>query len=138
MDEVRIKDLASASGQLAEFDAFEFIVDVPTAAASMKVSGKEIKGVMAPKKHTHAVSDITGLSGELDKKLDKKGGSISGDLSVMGDTYLRRLHLEEFPNTATTASKRSSAIGGPLRAAASSRSSRRRNGRWSSSWKMVK
>lgn len=96
MDEVRIKDLASASGQLAEFDAFEFIVDVPTAAASMKVSGKEIKGVMAPKKHTHAVSDITGLSGELDKKLDKKGGTISGDLSVMGDTYLRRLHLEEF------------------------------------------
>ncbi len=141
MDEVRIKDLASASGQLAEFDAFEFIVDVPTAAASMKVSGKEIKGVMAPKKHTHAVSDITGLSGELDKKLDKKGGSISGDLSVMGDTYLRRLHLRSswrFPNTATTASKRSSAIGGPLRAAASSRSSRRRNGRWSSSWKMVK
>ena len=63
MDEVRIKDLASASGQLAEFDAFEFIVDVPTAAASMKVSGKEIKGVMAPKKHAHAVSDITGLSG---------------------------------------------------------------------------
>ena len=96
MDEVRIKDLASASGQLAEFDAFEFIVDVPTAAASMKVSGKEIKGVMAPKKHTHAVSDITGLSGELDKKLDKKGGTISGDVSVMGDTYLRRLHLEEF------------------------------------------
>lgn len=96
MDEVRIKDLASASGQLAEFDAFEFIVDVPTAAASMKVSGKEIKGVMAPKKHTHAVSEITGLSGELDKKLNKKGGTISGDLSVMGDTYLRRLHLEEF------------------------------------------
>ena len=96
MDEVRIKDLASASGQLAEFDAFEFIVDIPTAAASMKVSGKEIKGVMAPKMHTHVVSDITGLSGELDKKLDKKGGTISGDLSVMGDTYLRRLHLEEF------------------------------------------
>lgn len=96
MDEVRIKDLASASGQLTEFDAFEFIVDVPTAAASMKVSGKEIKSVMAPKKHTHAVSEITGLSGELDKKVDKKGGTISGDLSVMGDTYLRRLHLEEF------------------------------------------
>ena len=96
MDEVRINDLTSASGQLAEFDGFEFIVDVPTAGASMKVSGKEIKGVMAPKKHTHAVSDITGLTGELDKKLDKKGGPITGDLSVMGDTYLRRLHLEEF------------------------------------------
>lgn len=118
MDEVRIKDLASASGQLAEFDAFEFIVDVPTAAASMKGSGKEIKGVMAPKRHTHVVSDITGLSGELDKKLDKKGGTISGDLSVMGertcDGFIWRSSWR-FPNTATTASKRSSAIGGPLR-----------------------
>lgn len=96
MDEIRITDLASAAGQLEEFDKFEFIVDVPTADASMKVSGKEIKGVMAPKKHTHAVSDVTALTGELDKKLDKKGGAITGDLSVMGDTYLRRLHLEEF------------------------------------------
>lgn len=96
MDEVRIKDLASAAGQLEEFDKFEFIVDVPTAAASMKVTGKEIKGVMAPKRHTHAVADVTGLSGELEKKLDKKGGTLTGDLSVMGDTYLRRLHLEEF------------------------------------------
>lgn len=95
MDEVRIKDLASAAGQLEEFDKFEFIVDVPTAAASMKVSGWEIKGVMAPKKHTHAVADVTGLTGELDKKLDKKGGAIAGDLSVLGTTYLRRLQLEE-------------------------------------------
>nr|DAO74575.1 MAG TPA: tail protein [Caudoviricetes sp.] len=95
MDEVRIKDLASAVGQLEEFDKFEFIVDVPTAAASMKVSGQEIKGIMAPKKHTHAVADVTGLTGELDKKLDKKGGAIAGDLSVLGTTYLRRLQLEE-------------------------------------------
>ena len=96
MDEVRIKDLTSAAGQMDEFDKFEFIVDVPAAEASMKVSGKEIKGVMAPKRHTQAVGDVTGLSGELEKKLDKKGGTLTGDLSVMGDTYLRRLHLEEF------------------------------------------
>lgn len=96
MDEIRIKDLTSAAGQLGEFDKFEFIVDVPTADASMRVSGAEIKGVMAPKRHTHAMSDVTGLDGELAKKLDKKGGAITGDLSVMGDTYLRRLHLEEF------------------------------------------
>lgn len=96
MDEVRIKDLASAAGQLAEFDKFEFIVDVPSGDSSMKVSGAEIKGVMAPKKHTHAVADVIGLTGDLDKKLDKKGGAITGDLSVMGDAYLRRLHLEEF------------------------------------------
>ena len=49
MDDIRIKDLTSAAGQLDEFDKFEFIVDVPSAEASMKVSGKEIKGVMAPK-----------------------------------------------------------------------------------------
>lgn len=95
MDEVRIKDLASAEGQLGEFDKFEFIVDVPSGDSSMKVSGAEIKGVMAPKKHTHPVADITGLTGEIDKKLDKKGGTITGDLSVMGTTYLRRLQLEE-------------------------------------------
>lgn len=96
MDEVRIKDLASAAGQIEEFDKFEFIVDVPTAETSMKVSGKEIKGVMAPKRHSHTMADVTGLTGELDKKLDKKGGTITGNVAVMGDTYLRRLHLEEF------------------------------------------
>ena len=96
MDEVRIKDLTSAAGELEQFDKFEFIVDVPSAEASMKVSGKEIKGVMAPKRHTHPMADVTGLAGELDKKLDKKGGTIAGDLSVLGDTYLQRLHLEEF------------------------------------------
>ena len=96
MDDIRIKDLTSAAGQLNEFDNFEFIVDVPSAEASMKVSGKDVKSVMSPKQHTHALSDVSGLTGELEKKLDKKGGTITGDLSVMGDTYLRRLHLEEF------------------------------------------
>ena len=55
MHDIRIKDLTSAAGQLDEFDKFEFIVDVPSAKASMKVSGKEIKGVMAPKQHIHAL-----------------------------------------------------------------------------------
>lgn len=96
MDEIRIKDLPSAKGQLDKFDQFEFIVDVPAADASLKVSGADIQGVMAPKKHTHTVTDVTGLNGELDKKLDKKGGTITGDLAVMGDAYLRNLRLEEF------------------------------------------
>lgn len=96
MNDIRIKDLTSAAGQLNEFDNFEFIVDVPSAEASMKVSGKDVKSVMSPKQHTHALSDVSGLTGELEKKLDKKGGTIAGDLSVMGNTYLRRLHLEEF------------------------------------------
>lgn len=96
MDEIRIKDLQSAQGQLDKFDQFEFIVDIPAVEASMKVSGADIQGVMSPKKHMHAVTDVTGLNGELDKKLDKKGGTITGDLAVMGDAYLRNLRLEEF------------------------------------------
>lgn len=96
MDEIRIKDLQSAQGQLDKFDQFEFIVDVPAADASMKVSGADIQGVMSPKKHTHTTADVTSLNGELDKKLDKKGGTITGDLAVMGDAYLRNLRLEEF------------------------------------------
>ena len=32
----------------------------------------------------------------LDKKLDKTGGVVSGDLSVEGNTYMRNLRLEEF------------------------------------------
>ena len=83
MDEIRIKDLPSAKGQLDKFDQFEFIVDVPAADASLKVSGADIQGVMSPKKHTHTTADITGLNGELDKKFDKKGGTITGDLAVM-------------------------------------------------------
>lgn len=72
MDDIRIKDLTSAAGQLDEFDKFEFIVDVPSAEASMKVSGKEIKGVMAPKQHVHALADVSGLTGELEKNWTKR------------------------------------------------------------------
>ena len=96
MDEVRIKDLPSAKGQLDRFDQFEFIVDVPAAEASLKVSGSDIKGVMSPKQHTHAVAEVTGLAGELEKKLDRKGVTVTGDLAVMGTAYMRSLRLEEF------------------------------------------
>ena len=96
MDEIRIKDLPSAKGQLDRFDQFEFIVDIPAAEASLKVSGADIKGVMSPKQHTHAVAEVTGLAGELEKKLDRKGGTVTGDLAVMGTAYMRSLRLEEF------------------------------------------
>lgn len=121
MDDIRIKDLTSAAGQLDEFDKFEFIVDVPSAEASMKVSGKEIKGIMAPKQHIHALSDVSGLTGELEKKLDKKGGAITGDLSVMGEPICDDCiwkNFSRFLNIVTTGSRRSSATSGRLRDAA--------------------
>ena len=96
MSEIRIKELASAAGQLDKFDEFEFIVDVPAAEASMKIKGSELQERIAPSAHTHKIAEVQGLQSSLDKKLDKTGGVVSGDLSVEGNTYMRNLRLEEF------------------------------------------
>ena len=96
MSEIRIKELASAAGQLDKFDEFEFIVDVPAADASMKIKGSELQERVAPSAHTHQIAEVQGLQSSLDKKLDKTGGVVSGDLSVEGNTYMRNLRLEEF------------------------------------------
>ena len=96
MSEIRIKELASAAGQLDKFDEFEFIVDVPAAEASMKIKGSELQERVAPKAHTHPIAEVQGLQSALDKKLNKTGGVISGDLSVEGSAYMRNLRIEEF------------------------------------------
>ena len=62
MSEIRIKELASATGQLDKFDEFEFIVDVPAAEASMKIKGSELQERVAPKAHTHPIAEVQGLS----------------------------------------------------------------------------
>lgn len=96
MSEIRIKELASAAGQLDKFDEFEFIVDVPAAEASMKIKGSELQERVAPKAHTHPMESVQGLTSALEKKLDKTGGVVSGNLSVEGNAYMRNLRLEEF------------------------------------------
>ena len=96
MSEIRIKELASAAGQLDKFDEFEFIVDVPAAEASMKIKGRELQERVAPSAHTHQIAEVQGLQSLLDKKLNKTGGIVSGDFSVEGNTYMRNLRLEEF------------------------------------------
>lgn len=96
MSDIRIKELASAAGQLDKFDEFEFIVDVPAADASMKIKGSELQERVAPKAHTHPMESVQGLTSALEKKLDKAGGVISGNLRVEGDTSMRNLRLEEF------------------------------------------
>ena len=99
MSEIRIKELASAAGQLDKFDEFEFIVDIPSAEASMKVKGSEIANRVAPAAHTHPISQVQGLSAALDKKFDKTGGVIEGSLSGEGDAYFKNLRLEQFLDT---------------------------------------
>ena len=96
MSDIRIKDLASADGQLDKFDDFEFIADVPDVDSSMKISGKQMREKMTPTAHTHKISEVTGLQDALDKKFNKSGGSVSGDFAVLGNTRLRNLAVEEF------------------------------------------
>lgn len=96
MSEIRIKELASAAGQIDKFDEFEFIVDVPSAEASMKIKGRELQERVAPKTHTHPIAEVQGLQSSLDKKLDKSGGVVPGNLSVNGNAYMRNLRLDEF------------------------------------------
>ena len=96
MSEIRIKELASATGQLDKFDEFEFIVDVPAAEASMKIKGSELQERVVPKAHTHPIAEVQGLQSALDKKFNKTGGVISGDFSVEGSAYMRNLRIEEF------------------------------------------
>ncbi len=81
---------------MEQFDEFEFIVDVPEAKASMKVKGKELQERVAPKTHTHPIAQVQGLQAALDKKLNRSGGLIEGDLSVEGNACMRNLRLEEF------------------------------------------
>lgn len=96
MADIRIKDLASAEKQLDNFDEFEFIADVPDVDASMKLSGKQLREKITPSKHTHPISEVSGLQDALDKKFNKSGGSVSGDFAVLGNTRLRNQAVEEF------------------------------------------
>ena len=96
MSNIRIKELASAEAELGNFDEFEFVADVPDVEASMKISGKQLRESITPSDHTHPIRDVQGLQDELNKKLNKSGGAISGDFAVLGNTRLRNLMIEEF------------------------------------------
>ena len=96
MADIRIKELASAESELDKFDEFEFVADVPEVDASMKISGKQLRESITPSDHTHPIRDVQGLQDELNKKLNKSGGAVSGDFAVLGSTRLRNLMVEEF------------------------------------------
>ena len=62
----------------------------------MVLSGREMKAAIGTPKHTHSIEGVTGLPGELEKKLDKTGGTMTGDLRVEGDTHVRNLRVDEY------------------------------------------
>lgn len=93
---VRIKDLQDAKGIVERFDDFQFAVDSTNPDTTLRLSGREMKAAIGTPKHTHSIEEVTGLPGELEKKLDKTGGTMTGDLRVEGDTHVRNLRVDEY------------------------------------------
>lgn len=97
MSGVRIKDLQSAKSVIEQgFDQFEFVVDSPDPDATLKVSGAELKKAIGTEKHIHPLEEVDGLPGELEKKFDKAGGMITGDMRVTGNARMKNLSIEEY------------------------------------------
>lgn len=78
------------------FDDFQFAVDSTNPDTTLRLSGREMKAAIGTPKHTHAIEEVTGLPGELEKKLDKTGGTMTGDLRIEGDTHVRNLRVDEY------------------------------------------
>lgn len=97
MSGVRIKDLQSAKSVIEQgFDQFEFVVDSPDPDATLKVSGAELKKAIGTEKHIHPLEEVDGLPGELEKKFDKAGGTVTGDMRVTGNARMKNLSIEEY------------------------------------------
>lgn len=97
MSGVRIKDLQSAKSVIEQgFDQFEFVVDSPDPDATLKVSGAELKKAIGTEKHIHPLEEVDGLPGELEKKFDKAGGTVTGDIRVTGNARMKNLSIEEY------------------------------------------
>lgn len=97
MSGVRIKNLQSANPVIDEkFDEFEFVVDAPDPDATLKVSGQALKKALGVQRHIHPIEEVDGLPGELDKKFDKKGGTVSGHTRVVGNLRAQSITVEEY------------------------------------------
>lgn len=112
---IRIKSLQSASPLVGEnFDKMLFVVDLEQPDTTLCLSGAELRSVLGIQRHTHPLEDIDGLVGELEKKLNKAGGTISGDLIVQGQTRLKNLQIEEYLTTPELRYNRITATGNEL------------------------
>lgn len=96
MSGVRIKDLQKADPLTDKFDDFEFVADVPEPDSTVRISGKKLKETIGLQRHTHPIEEVNGLPGELEKKLDKTGGTMTGDLRVEGNARMRNLRIDEY------------------------------------------
>lgn len=88
--------MQDAKSVIDKFDDMQFAVDSSNPDTTMKLSGKELKGVIGTPKHTHPIEEVDGLPGVLEKKLDTTGGTITGNLRVEGDTHVKNLRVDEY------------------------------------------
>lgn len=115
MSGIRIKNLQSASPLVGQsFDEMLFVVDLQTPDTTLCLSGAELRSVLGIQAHTHSLEDIDGLIGELEKKLDKAGGTISGDLRVLGEARFKSLEIGEYLSTPELRYNRITATGNEL------------------------
>ncbi len=97
MDGARIKDLQSAKPLIEEhFDEMQFVVDIADPDATLQLSGAELKEAVGTRKHIHPLEEVAGLPGELDKKLNRAGGMMTGDLRVEGHSSMKSLSIDEY------------------------------------------
>ncbi len=67
----------------------EFVVDLPAPDDTLKLSGRELKEAIGTQPHTHPIVEVVGLPEALDEKLDKVGGTITGELAIEGELHVQ-------------------------------------------------
>jgi len=75
-------NLQDAKGIVEQFDDLQFTVDSTNPDMMLWLSGYEMKAAIGTPKHIQTIEEVTGLPGELEKKLDQTGGTMTGDLRV--------------------------------------------------------
>lgn len=115
MGGIRIKSLQAATPLLDEqFNRMLFVVDLENPDTTLCLSGAELKAAVGMQQHTHPLEDINGLVGELEKKLNKAGDTITGDLVVLGEARFKSLQIDEYLSVPQLRYNRITATGNEL------------------------
>ena len=95
MSSIRIKNLQSASPLIEQqFNEMQFVVDMDEPDTTLKLSGAELKEAVGAKAHGHTIAEVEELQTALDRKLDRSGGTITGDLQVEGKALTKNLRTK--------------------------------------------
>ncbi len=115
MNGIRIKSLQAATPLLdAQFDRMLFVVDLADPDTTLCLTGSELKAAVGLQAHTHALEDVDGLVGELEKRLQTAGGTITGDLRVIGEARFKSLEIDEYLSVPELRYNRITATGNEL------------------------